>query len=223
MSEFMFFTPDDLPPEVREQIERHRMEHSAASHSVYRLIDDLNDDQREALAALLRAAAGDPAMASYFCGILAAKHSADTGQCLACNRNHDEEASLLADGDSSPAGRPSEPDPANDASPPAADGSGPARPAHDRLAASSGDVVEFDQTYPNPFAGPGEDSIGTRIERMVEYHVEPLEDGNYEGRVRCLGIVGSNGPCGVTYPNLEDRMLRGPEVCSGCFARAGQG
>ena len=59
----------------------------------------------------------------------------------------------------------------------------------------------------------------------VVYHLDDLRE---EGTNRllgfvCTGIEGSRGPCGVTYPSIDDRMLRDPEHCSGCFSRAAHG
>lgn len=222
--DFMFFTPEDLPPEVREQMERHRMQHSEVSHSVYRLMDDLTDEQMEALGNIIRTISNDESAAPYFLGIIASKMSQRTGACLACNKNHDREANDLFA--ASHADGPNTADPTTDTTE-------PEKPAHGSLTLTpEGPVVNMqDATDPErshavpldallPMAA---ESLGNRIAKMVEYHVEPVEDGDYDGAVKCTGINGLPGPCGMTYPNLNDRMLRGPEHCSGCFARAGQG
>jgi hypothetical protein len=195
MPEFMMFSPDDLPDEIRVQIDRHRMEHSEASHAVYRLFEELNEDQIETLARLLRGVAGDESMASYYIGILAAQSARRTGNCLACGRNHEADAHALADGSAGPGVDTDTSEPASAPQQPPMDGG-------------------------NPYV-PG--TMGAMIENAVKYHVEPVDEGGYHGKMRCTGISGSNGPCGIIYQSLEDRMLRGPEVCSGCFAKAGQG
>lgn len=63
-------------------------------------------------------------------------------------------------------------------------------------------------------------------ELMKTYH---LDDARVEGTnelvgFACTGIEGGpKGGCGIIYVSIEDRMLKGPEDCHGCFVRAGQG
>ena len=60
---------------------------------------------------------------------------------------------------------------------------------------------------------------------MEEYHLDDLRlegSGELIGFM-CTGINGMHGPCGMTYPSIEDRKLRPPEYCSGCFVRMAQG
>lgn len=64
---------------------------------------------------------------------------------------------------------------------------------------------------------------GNRLIAMHEYHVEPVEEDDLWGIVRCTGVVEGNGPCGLTYVNLEDRMVRQPSDCHGCFQKSSQG
>ena len=57
--------------------------------------------------------------------------------------------------------------------------------------------------------------------KMEEYHLDDVYDSD-SGQFlyfKCTGIKGSRGPCGVTYPSIEDRTLNPPEHCSGCFQR----
>lgn len=56
----------------------------------------------------------------------------------------------------------------------------------------------------------------TYIENLRKYHVEPVEPQSRV--VKCMGITG-NGPCGMTWPSLDDRMLREPDECDGCFQK----
>jgi hypothetical protein len=59
--------------------------------------------------------------------------------------------------------------------------------------------------------------------QMDQYHVAPVDDGDLLGSVVCTGITPPVEGCGIVYQSLEDRMLRAPDYCSGCFAKAGQG
>lgn len=62
-------------------------------------------------------------------------------------------------------------------------------------------------------------------ENMKKYHLDDLRDedtGELLGFI-CTGIDGVRSPCGVRYVSIEDRMLRDPEHCSGCFIKAAHG
>ena len=56
-------------------------------------------------------------------------------------------------------------------------------------------------------------AIEENDERMVKYRVSFDPDQN---RFFC-------DDCGYMYPTIEDRMLKEPDDCPGCIARAGQG
>lgn len=53
---------------------------------------------------------------------------------------------------------------------------------------------------------------------MAEYNLDDLRD---EDTHELLGFVCLN--CGMRYPSIEDRMLKPPDECSGCFRKAGHG
>ena len=74
-----------------------------------------------------------------------------------------------------------------------------------------------------PAATDEQVAAAQRHAQMIEYHVLPVLDGRPDGTVYCTGIFPDNVPCGMTYPNLADRMVKRPDECSGCFTRAGQG
>lgn len=60
-------------------------------------------------------------------------------------------------------------------------------------------------------------------EMMAKYHLDDLRDdesGALLGFV-CTGVTGK--PCGMTYPTIEDRMLKAPDDCPGCQVRAAHG
>lgn len=56
---------------------------------------------------------------------------------------------------------------------------------------------------------------------MQTYHLDDVydQDSGVFLHFVCTGIEGMSGPCGVTYPSIQDRMLKSPEDCSGCHVR----
>lgn len=78
----------------------------------------------------------------------------------------------------------------------------------------------FDDALPLDINMNPEISDGDR-KVMELYHLDDLyeeETGRFLG-FACTGIEGARGPCGVTYPSIADRIIKGPEDCSGCFQR----
>lgn len=70
------------------------------------------------------------------------------------------------------------------------------------------------------------DDLTDEQKKLMElYHLDDLrEEGTGKLlRFKCTGISGMREGCGLTYETIEDRMLRGPETCSGCFIRMGHG
>lgn len=65
----------------------------------------------------------------------------------------------------------------------------------------------------------------TDYSNMTTYHIEDIwdVDTNEFLGFMCTGIQGMKQGCGMRYPSIEDRMLREPESCSGCFAVMGHG
>lgn len=58
-------------------------------------------------------------------------------------------------------------------------------------------------------------------ELMEKYHLDDVYDEKSGAFLyfKCTGIQGMRGECGVTYPSLEDRLMKAPEECSGCHQR----
>lgn len=73
---------------------------------------------------------------------------------------------------------------------------------------SQGNTVAVEGPYRSE-----EDFENMRIYRLDEKY--DLDTHAYLG-LFCTG-------CGMVYPSIEDRMLKPPDVCSGCFRRAGHG
>jgi hypothetical protein len=57
---------------------------------------------------------------------------------------------------------------------------------------------------------------------MAKYNIDDAWDEETKVFLgfACLGVGGFNGRCGMTYPSIEDRMLKEPDECSGCRARS---
>jgi hypothetical protein len=53
---------------------------------------------------------------------------------------------------------------------------------------------------------------------MAEYNLDDLRD---EDTHELLGFVCLG--CGMRYPSLQDRMMRAPDECSGCFRKSAHG
>lgn len=83
-----------------------------------------------------------------------------------------------------------------------------------------------DMQSENDNAAQQADDLAARADvliTMAEYHVEPTDDDDLTGPVKCLGVLPGQGPCGLVYQDLTDRMVRKPDDCHGCFIRSSQG
>lgn len=90
---------------------------------------------------------------------------------------------------------------------------------HDKEAARLAEEAAAEQT-----ASREDPNVrGNRLIAMHEHNVEPVDDEDLWGKVRCTGIMDGLGSCGMEWPNLEDRQLREPTECSGCQIRSAHG
>lgn len=88
-------------------------------------------------------------------------------------------------------------------------------------------VVEPEETQEVIVENPNEFTDEQRA-NMAKYHLDDAwrEDPD---RARLIGFIctgidgGPRGGCGMIYPSIEDRMLRNPEECTGCFTKAAHG
>jgi hypothetical protein len=62
-----------------------------------------------------------------------------------------------------------------------------------------------------------------RMNLMLKYNVKPLDEADLHSAVECTGTVEGQTACGMTWINLEDRMLRKPDECNGCQIKSAHG
>lgn len=95
MPEFHFFSPDDVPDEVKEALAMHqdtqRMGLETVSHDVQRLFRELDETQLGTLRFLIHTVAHNPEAGFYYEGVLATLYSIKANVCPACGKDHDKE------------------------------------------------------------------------------------------------------------------------------------
>lgn len=198
----MFFSFEDLPEEIQQAIRGQQahseMSHNDFTHGVMRLFDELNQDQLSTLKEMLHILShGANQLASHWEGMVAITRQTKYGVCAVHDKDHSTE--LLGDA-------------------PAAGEQVYVHPDSGRVSDSPPVRINDGQITPDSF---------NEEERalMVKYHLDDAYDEDTQeflGFV-CTGIEGSNGPCGMKYASIADRMLREPESCSGCFQRNAHG
>lgn len=200
MHMFGFFQPpsEEEQQQLKEAFERHRMSMEEFNHSFQRLFEELGEDQLKTLRTAFNIILSNDQ--SIIAGQWDAMASWELRKrfniCVTCGVNHDEE--LISSHGEQP---DPEPQWIKDIQPMA-----DPRIVQDGL----------------PMFQPLSDEERSLADK---YHLDDLRNedtGELMGFV-CTGINGMKGPCGVIYPSIEDRMLREPEHCSGCFSRMAQG
>jgi hypothetical protein len=200
---FFFHQPSE---EDRAKMEEERKEHELRldefRHSSQRLFDELSEDQLTTLSMMLHIIADQPGphLATMWEGMALTARKYRFDVCATCNVNHDTEIQKAA--------APKD------------------EPKTKHLDDTSFDSPYFEmQKDPEPMLPIFGDLTDEDRMNMAQYH---LDDVYEEGtgvllHFACTGIKGMNGPCGATYPTIEDRMLKEPENCSGCHTRMAHG
>jgi hypothetical protein len=205
MPMFGFFQPpsEEEQKQMQEAFERHRMSVEEFQHSFQRLFEELDEDQlktiRTAFHALLDTT-GSP-LAGQWEGMVAWQLKTRFNICVTCGVDHDKE---LSDQNS----HVNIPQEFLEVTPPEE----VAPLVIDKRIAQDGLTI---------FA-----PLSTEQRSLADkYHLDDLRDQDTNELLGfyCTGINGMKGPCGMKYPSIEDRMLREPEHCSGCFQRMAQG
>lgn len=92
---FHFISPDDVPDEVRQQIEqamdRQQMGLQTVAHDVQRLFRELDADQLSTLRFLMHTVAHNSEAGFYYEGVLATLYSMKANVCPACGEDHDKQ------------------------------------------------------------------------------------------------------------------------------------
>lgn len=192
----MFFVnPDDLPPEVKAQMDQAEMAADSYRHDATRFLTELSEDQlvtfRNMMHNLVFEESGK--LAAYYEGMAGAFANLRFNICPSCGVNHDKEA----------AGFHSE------------DQSNLARETIGEYQDAASKQTDNAQSMLPSFDLSEED-----LQHMKKYHLDDVRDADNHQIIafRCTGV--NNIPCGMTYPSIEDRMLREPDECSGCQTKA---
>lgn len=202
MSVFSF---GDLPPEIQQELQNQVAFAQANSedfgHAVQRLMTEMDQDSLITLKTMLHYVVheSNSPVAAYWEGVVTGSLTHRFNICSAHGVNHDEEAEQelrVPEGFESP--------------------------SQMLLNYTEEDVPESSADR----ARSGRLSDGDKM-LMEQYH---LDDAYIEGSQPplfygfiCTGIKGRREGCGVMYPSIEDRMLKEPESCSGCFQKAAHG
>ena len=213
----MFGVPfESLPPEWQEMLRRQQamaeMSEDDMAHGIQTFMVELNEEQGLRLMQMLHRMGHSPeaTMAHYWEGLLTGIRHMKFGFCTFHGVDHSKEMEDAM----------MPPDPVKTHSP-------LVPPAGDKdITPAQTDVglKVFDHTV------SGKTGLIAFSENdralLNKYHLDDLYDqdsGKFVG-FKCTGIVG--GPpegCGMIYASLDDRMLREPEECGGCFARTAHG
>lgn len=202
-------TPEEMEEMQRQQTE-HEMRLTEFRHSFQRMFEEMDENQLSTIQTMFHILADgtDSRLASYWEGIIAWERKKRFNICSTCGVDHDKEILSPDTGDH------------------AADPTEPTRPVMESTPAAAGFQVLDDGTLVIP---------PEIRETMNQYHLDDTytdrgesSDPNHQQYIflgfKCTGIQG--GPkdgCGVVYPTIQDRMIKGPEECSGCFQRTMHG
>lgn len=201
--------------EIRKQAELQEMAMSDFNHSFQTLFSELTLDNLKTVKTMMHfivGTAGSP-IAAQWEGMLAWEMKNRFNICVTCGVNHDEE--VLPDEPPSEE-RASWPDfipaPFPYRAPPPSPYPMPAVPA---------DTIPEEE----PNMGVFRELTDEEVHNMEVYHLDDLRDEESQELLGfvCTGIEGSTEGCGMQYPSIEDRMLKPPEECSGCFIKAAHG
>ena len=88
--------PDDMPEEIRQQIEQHHMIVIAHGHEVHTFINELNENQLDTLRGILMNYWDRPT-AAFLIGNIAAILVQKFGRCPVCGEKHDEALHQMMD------------------------------------------------------------------------------------------------------------------------------
>lgn len=174
-----------IPPQIQQmfaaQQDHAQMHYDEATHSLYRMLDEVSVEHLKLFKLLLHNLGDAPQALGYWEGLISFKVAERAKTCLACGLNHDEQAAAMIEAERA------------------------------AMAAEQ------------PVASVEAVNLMQHQALMAEFHVAPVLDDQPYGKVYCTGIFPDERPCGMTHPDLADRMVKRPDECSGCFARAGQG
>lgn len=181
---------------MKEAQDRREMEISAFQHDFQRLFEELPEEQLRVIRTMMQLVECEHNInAAKWEAMIAWAMKVRFGTCVTCGVNHDTELHV-------PEHEPES--------------------GSDHVQVLVGEVlIEEAAKAVDPEADDLFGFTDTQRGQMAEYHLDDVYDED-TGKLlyfACTGIEGMKGPCGVTYPSIEDRMLKPPESCSGCFQR----
>lgn len=91
-----FINPEDIPPEVRAQIEQFHMQTEQTAHDVRDFFASLDESQLRILRGLIRVMDGNSSACGYYSGVCSTTLATRFGVCLGCGRKHDEELAEMS-------------------------------------------------------------------------------------------------------------------------------
>ncbi len=201
---FISFNPDDLPPELKAQLDRENMEIEVKAHMIERFVEELDEEQLLGLDALLKLMSRAPKYSIiYWRGRTEALLKERYNICAAHGVDHDKEAAA-------------EMHPKEEST--VAKGNEDAPMAATSEQAAGAELQRFDRELTFRPAMAGYEWLPQTVGIMIEYNLDDFYDEDTKEFVafRCI-------KCGVEYPNIADRMLKPPDECHGCFQKAAHG
>lgn len=217
---FVATSPEELRDYMRAQASRNQQLSIDVRHQIEAFMEALDEDQLDTLRFMLHEATHHGASFTlWFEGYLTSMLKQRFGICPACHTNHEAELHKMSGQDASfpeavalkeaVENRTPLADLQRDDEPTEVEGqmeldfSAPVLPPTTREEYDA----RKDEGVDTPHLGPM-----VRSDAMLAYRLEPYDDMYFYCR-----------DCGLTYVSLEDRMLKRPDECHGCFLKASQG
>lgn len=201
--DFSFFgIPIPMTDEMISHMDHEQMKKESLLHDIQRLFIELDADQLNTLRSLLRYMSEDTSarLASYYEGVASQTLVLKFGVCGGCGRVHDEilppeeeAASIIEELN---------------------------RIKKKEAEESLGDQAEATEPETADEIRAGWSNELTDADRlnMIQYNLDDLRDIDTN---ELLGFICKG--CGLKYQSIQDRMLRAPDACHGCFLKSAHG
>lgn len=194
----MDFMGIPLTEEMRAHLEQQNMAIESYRHDVQRLFDELSKEHMMTLRTMLNqfTMEGDSRLTSYYEGVVAATIAHRFDVCGGCGENHADVLLQERDGQSGRTVRTDSP-------------IGKALKIDGFLPAQDGD---------KPLSTADLGFTDEQLANMEKYNLDDVRD---EVTLELLGFICKG--CGLRYVSIEDRMLRAPDACHGCYLKSAHG
>lgn len=223
-----FFSFMQPPPELvaawQQERDRQHMANEAEQMAIEDLLGSLTPERLATLRVIIHDLGGDTEgrLSAYYEGVITTTLKLKFDKCPGCGMDkHDSLDSLLAEHGTGGADNVSS---ASDASSSSSDeiilsASGPM--GEESLFVNP-DAAHSTKSLPDTYVDVSRELIGQKglmtaelISDMNEYFLDDLRD---EDTGAILGFICVK--CGMKYPSIEDRKLKRPDECSGCFQKS---